>query len=168
MLAVFGISLFFFCNDLGTEAVAQTGGILHSVSVNPKKFRPVRGRKVHIEWHLVEDAVVDAYIGDLAGRVHRTLYTKAKLTGGKQEIKMNRVFFQAIYVLWIRDLKRTWRAKSRIIGSLMMPIFFLLFLGSGFRRVCSPDLWLGLRTCHRRLYILALYRRPGRVVAEHR
>ncbi|MFC1502348.1 ABC transporter permease [bacterium] len=48
--------------------------------------------------------------------------------------------FEAIYVLWIRDLKRTWRAKSRVIGSLMMPIFFLLFLGSGFRRAALPGI----------------------------
>ena len=58
----------------------------------------------------------------------------------KQDRKMKRVFFQAIYVLWIRDLKRTWRAKSRVIGSLMMPIFFLLFLGSGFRRAALPGI----------------------------
>ncbi len=37
----------------------------------------------------------------------------------------------AIYVLWLRDIKRFFRAKSRIIGMLMMPIFFLLGLGLG-------------------------------------
>jgi ABC-2 type transport system permease protein len=37
----------------------------------------------------------------------------------------------AIYVLWLRDTKRFLRAKSRIIGMLMMPIFFLLGLGLG-------------------------------------
>lgn len=37
----------------------------------------------------------------------------------------------AIYVLWLRDLKRFVRAKSRIIGMLMMPIIFLLGLGLG-------------------------------------
>jgi ABC-2 type transport system permease protein len=37
----------------------------------------------------------------------------------------------AIYVLWLRDTKRFIRAKSRIIGMLMMPIFFLLGLGLG-------------------------------------
>ena len=48
--------------------------------------------------------------------------------------------FQAIAVLWMREMKRTWRAKSRIIGSLMMPFFFLLFLGSGFRRASIPGM----------------------------
>ncbi len=37
----------------------------------------------------------------------------------------------AIYVLWLRDIKRFMRARSRIIGMLMMPIFFLLGLGLG-------------------------------------
>jgi ABC-2 type transport system permease protein len=37
----------------------------------------------------------------------------------------------AIYVLWLRDIKRFMRAKSRIIGMLMMPLFFLLGLGLG-------------------------------------
>lgn len=37
----------------------------------------------------------------------------------------------AIYVLWLRDMKRFVRARSRIIGMLMMPIFFLLGLGLG-------------------------------------
>lgn len=37
----------------------------------------------------------------------------------------------AIYVLWLRDLIRFTRAKSRIIGILMMPVFFLAGLGLG-------------------------------------
>ena len=36
-----------------------------------------------------------------------------------------------VYVLWLRDMKRFIRARSRIIGMLMMPIFFLLGLGLG-------------------------------------
>ena len=39
--------------------------------------------------------------------------------------------YNAIYVLWLRDLKRFIRARSRIIGMLMMPLFFLLGLGLG-------------------------------------
>jgi ABC-2 type transport system permease protein len=38
----------------------------------------------------------------------------------------------AIYILWLRQLKRQWRAKSRIIGSIGQPILFLLALGFGF------------------------------------
>jgi len=34
-----------------------------------------------------------------------------------------------IYTLWLRELKRFFRLKSRFIGSLVMPLFFLVFLG---------------------------------------
>jgi len=41
--------------------------------------------------------------------------------------------FQAIYVMWLREMKRFLRAKSRIIGTLAMPFFFLLSFGFGLR-----------------------------------
>jgi len=41
--------------------------------------------------------------------------------------------FQAIYVMWLRQMKRFYRAKSRIVASIVQPLFFLLILGSGFR-----------------------------------
>ncbi|KPJ57040.1 multidrug ABC transporter permease [Parcubacteria bacterium DG_74_2] len=41
--------------------------------------------------------------------------------------------FQAIYVMWLREMKRFLRAKSRVIGTLAMPFFFLLSLGFGLR-----------------------------------
>lgn len=34
-----------------------------------------------------------------------------------------------IYSLWLREVKRFFRMKSRLIGSLGMPVFFLFFLG---------------------------------------
>ena len=37
-----------------------------------------------------------------------------------------------IYILWLRQLKRYLRSKSRIIGSLGQPILFLVALGFGF------------------------------------
>jgi ABC-2 type transport system permease protein len=37
----------------------------------------------------------------------------------------------ALYVLWLRDMKRFIRARSRIVGMLMMPVLFLLGLGLG-------------------------------------
>lgn len=36
-----------------------------------------------------------------------------------------------IYILWLRQLKRYWRSKSRIIGSLGQPVLFLVALGFG-------------------------------------
>ncbi|PIO05762.1 multidrug ABC transporter permease [Candidatus Micrarchaeota archaeon CG08_land_8_20_14_0_20_59_11] len=45
--------------------------------------------------------------------------------------------FTAIRVLWKRELLRFVRAKSRIAGSLGMPLFFLLFLGTGLNSAFS-------------------------------
>ncbi len=53
---------------------------------------------------------------------------------------MKPISTQAIYVMWLREMKRTWRAKSRVIGSLIMPLFFLIFLGAGFRRATLPGI----------------------------
>ena len=41
--------------------------------------------------------------------------------------------FQAIYVMWLRQMKHFIRAKSRIVASIIQPLFFLFILGSGFR-----------------------------------
>ena len=42
-----------------------------------------------------------------------------------------------IYTIWLRSIKRYIRSKSRIIGSLGMPLFFLLALGFGLNSVVS-------------------------------
>jgi len=46
----------------------------------------------------------------------------------------------AIQVLWLREMKRFLRAKSRIFGALAMPLFFLAFLGLGFNRMKVPGI----------------------------
>lgn len=38
---------------------------------------------------------------------------------------------EAVYWLWLRELMRFWRSRSRMIGSLMQPLLFLVFLGGG-------------------------------------
>ncbi len=50
----------------------------------------------------------------------------------------------AIRVLWLREMKRFLRAKSRIFGALAMPLFFLAFLGMGFNRMAVPGLGGGV------------------------
>jgi ABC-2 type transport system permease protein len=42
------------------------------------------------------------------------------------------IFGSTVYTLWLRELKRFARNKSRLIGSLSMPILFLFVMGSGF------------------------------------
>jgi len=39
---------------------------------------------------------------------------------------------QTIYVMWLREIKRFLRSKSRLIGTLAMPFFFLVSMGFGF------------------------------------
>jgi ABC-2 type transport system permease protein len=36
-----------------------------------------------------------------------------------------------VYVMWLRQLKRVWRSKPRLIGSLAQPLLFLVALGFG-------------------------------------
>jgi ABC-2 type transport system permease protein len=50
----------------------------------------------------------------------------------------------AIYVLWLREMTRFMRAKSRVIGTLGMPLFFMAFLGFGFSRAQLPNLPAGV------------------------
>ena len=40
--------------------------------------------------------------------------------------------FKTIYILWLRQLKKYFRSKSRIIGSLGQPLLFMVALGFGF------------------------------------
>jgi ABC-2 type transport system permease protein len=42
-----------------------------------------------------------------------------------------------IYTIWLRNMKRYLRSRSRIIGSLGMPLFFLLILGFGLNSVVT-------------------------------
>ena len=42
-----------------------------------------------------------------------------------------------IYTIWLRSMKRYVRSKSRIIGSLGMPLFFLLAVGFGLNSVVN-------------------------------
>jgi len=37
-----------------------------------------------------------------------------------------------VYIMWLRQLKKYWRSKPRMIGSLAQPLLFLIALGFGF------------------------------------
>ena len=39
---------------------------------------------------------------------------------------------EVVYILWLRQLKRYVRSRSRIVGSLAQPLLFLVALGFGF------------------------------------
>jgi len=48
--------------------------------------------------------------------------------------------YVAIYILWFRETIKFFRAKLRIIGAITMPLFMLVFMGFGFRRIDVPGL----------------------------
>jgi ABC-2 type transport system permease protein len=50
----------------------------------------------------------------------------------KKDNLTNGNFMSTIYILWLRQIKRYFRSKSRIIGSIGQPLLFLLALGFGF------------------------------------
>jgi len=54
----------------------------------------------------------------------------------------------AVYVLWAREMKRFIRAKSRMVGALATPLFFLAFLGLGFNRMAVPGMRAGVDYIH--------------------
>jgi len=39
----------------------------------------------------------------------------------------------SIYTIWLREIKLFFRAKSRVAGSIAMPVFWLAFVGIGFK-----------------------------------
>jgi len=45
----------------------------------------------------------------------------------------------AVYTIWLRNMKRYFRSKSRIIGSLAQPLLFFLVLGFGLGSVVSAS-----------------------------
>lgn len=56
----------------------------------------------------------------------------AELMRGEEQ--MNTRFFNwlsVIYILWLRQLKRYFRSKARLVGSLGQPLLFLVALGFG-------------------------------------
>lgn len=57
---------------------------------------------------------------------------------------MRRIEGFAVYVLWLREMKRFFRARSRVVGTIVMPLFFLAFMGLGFRRSTLPGLPAGV------------------------
>lgn len=52
---------------------------------------------------------------------------------------------QAIYVIWLRDVKRFIRARSRLLGNIVQPFFFLSILGFGLSSAIFPGIPSGYR-----------------------
>lgn len=48
---------------------------------------------------------------------------------------MKTLNLQAIYVMWLRQMKRYLRSKSRIVVTIVQPLFFLVIFGMGFKNL---------------------------------
>lgn len=48
--------------------------------------------------------------------------------------------FQAIYIMWLRHMKRFSRSRGRIIATIVQPLFFLTIFGIGFRTALIPGM----------------------------
>lgn len=48
------------------------------------------------------------------------------------------ISMKAIYVMWLREMKILMRSKSRIIGTIIIPLLFLVFIGFGFSAIKIP------------------------------
>ena len=57
---------------------------------------------------------------------------------------MSRIDPQGIYALWWRDVLRFLRAPSRVVGALLTPLLFMVFLGTGFRGATIPGIPAGV------------------------
>lgn len=53
---------------------------------------------------------------------------------------MKMINLNGIYIIWLREMKTFVRAKSRVVGMLMMPVLLLGFLGSGFGGAMLPGI----------------------------
>jgi len=53
---------------------------------------------------------------------------------------VSRLDLQGIYALWWRDVLRFLRAPSRVVGALLTPLLFMVFLGTGFREAQIPGI----------------------------
>jgi ABC-2 type transport system permease protein len=53
---------------------------------------------------------------------------------------MSQKDLQAIYMLWLRQMKRFFRARSRVLSTIIQPLFFLFILGFGFNIAVFPGM----------------------------
>ena len=67
------------------------------------------------------------------------------LEGQDRDSAMALVSVQAIYVMWLRDVKRFIRARSRLVGNIVQPFFFLSILGFGLGSAVFPGIPYGYR-----------------------
>jgi ABC-2 type transport system permease protein len=49
------------------------------------------------------------------------------------------ISWEATYGIWLRDIKKFWRERSRLLGGIARPVLWLLILGSSLKSAISAD-----------------------------
>ena len=49
------------------------------------------------------------------------------------------ISWEAIYGIFLRDIKKFWRERSRLLGGVARPVLWLIILGGSLRGAISPD-----------------------------
>jgi len=57
---------------------------------------------------------------------------------------MKAINISAIYTIWLREMKKYIRNRSRIVGNIVIPFFFLAFLGMGLDAMITPGMFGGM------------------------
>lgn len=52
---------------------------------------------------------------------------------------MREIALEAIYGIWLRDIKKFWRERSRLLGGVARPVLWLLILGSSLRPAINTE-----------------------------
>ena len=64
-------------------------------------------------------------------------------------MKKIKKYLKVIYILWLRQIKRYYRSRPRMLGSLAQPVLFLMALGFGFgpiyQKAGGGTIWISQR-----------------------
>src|SRR5579885_2625562 len=59
--------------------------------------------------------------------------------GQLSDVSHSWIDLESIYGIWLRDLKKFWRERSRLWGGIARPILWLIILGSSLRGAISTN-----------------------------
>src|SRR5258706_15470032 len=66
------------------------------------------------------------------------LHTASRIAPLPQKVR-RWIDYEAVYGIWLRDLKKFWRERSRLWGGIARPILWLLILGSSLKPAISAS-----------------------------
>src|SRR5919205_705214 len=68
------------------------------------------------------------------------------LAATRPPVEIWRASLRAVYILWYRDLVRFWRDRGRLVGSLAMPVLYLVIFGTGLSSALGRGIGAGGQT----------------------